>query len=435
MLTGIGGMLVKTTPTTTNSSPFARRTFRYKVTLQNRNSSASLSDLGWDKYLTAIRVTETINAPDELTLRFRNVGRFILSDAPLLSEGTRIKVELGWSEVGLVRHGTFRIHRPIQTFGGDNGILIRALGEESLLAKAGDIQQIWSKGNEGIKDSEIVRQIAEEYGFDTDDIQETPDRFLTVAQCDTDWDFLLKRARLYGYQVYVRDGSLHFHAPRLMRSRGALAFKSHDPSRPDNISKMLTTVNAFRAAPEIEKSQVSADNFEVMRAKSDSELDFLARRQTGVQFAPAIVGKVGQSRTILVGDGHLNTPAEIDRQVRAVFKSGAFATVEAECESIGLEFLRANETVEVHTSWLKRFSGDWLIEKVEHVFDTRFHGTYVSKFTLIRSFLKFTDYNPNLSGGGGPSSVSGPETAADRKNPPGPGGGMQLPLTVTATVR
>ncbi len=405
---------VSSTPTQMDSSPGTRITFKYEIKISDGGAPLNIKDLGWHLHLTAIRIRERIDGPDVLTLRFRNVGDFPFSDSGLLSEGSTIKVKLGWAGHALVDHGTYRITQPIQRYGKRNEVEVQALGEEILLARTGDRRRSWEENPDGIRDSDIAKKIAEEYGLETDEIDDTDPRYQVVIQNSSDWDFLQSRAKLYGYQLFAKDGQLHFHEPKRENSRGKLSFLS---SAKDNISAVELRVNTFRNAPQVKKDQVELATFGVLSGGSSDGPDFLAEAAENPVLAQDVVARVGRSQTYLIGEGHLNDPAEIQRQTERFFRSSAWTVVSMVCKSIGLEFIRANQTIEVVMGELRRFAGDYLIAWVDHTFDTSQTGTYVSQYGLTRSFITGTGDDPNFLGSGAPPSTPDAPSNTDRENP------------------
>jgi hypothetical protein len=417
-ITGTSGASVPVVRASRSSSPLVRHTFDYEILIDGGRGPVDIRRIGWHTSLVAVTIEERVDGPDVLTLRFLNTGDFILADSSLVAEGARIRIKIGWREVGLVDHGTFYVVQPVQRFGSPNNLEIKAFGGEYLLAKRGERRRAWERNPGGITDSEIATRIAEEYGFNTSEILATTTRYPIVIQTETDWDFLCRRAKLNGYMVYVDQNQLHFHTPKVLPTDGELAFRIAGDSPPNNISAMEVRVNSFRRAPLLKKGQVMLETFKRVAATSADPDDALVTGLNSVMRAKEIVGRVGRSTSFIVGEGHLNDEAEIQRQLDEFSRSAGFAVVEAKCDSIGLEFLRAGLTTRVTMGHLRRFSGQYLIREVSHHFDTAKEGTYRCTILLTRSFLAKVDRTPDLSGG----SAEAPSrplalTASEAQNP------------------
>lgn len=97
---------------------------------------------------------------------------------------------------------------------------IQKSGESKLVVECRDHAGKMTVGRKnkyfaGMKDSDILAAIINEYGLAAE-IDDTPEVHETMVQYDaTDWDFLLARARANGLQVIAEGGALRIQAPQL----------------------------------------------------------------------------------------------------------------------------------------------------------------------------------------------------------------------------
>lgn len=85
--------------------------------------------------------------------------------------------------------------------------------DDSLMLDRTHRRRSWSTRDAPRTDGEIARAIAGDYGLDA----ETEEGLTNAAlgQDETDIAFLRRRAEANGFELYVDDGVLHFHPPRL----------------------------------------------------------------------------------------------------------------------------------------------------------------------------------------------------------------------------
>jgi phage protein D len=85
--------------------------------------------------------------------------------------------------------------------------------DESLLLDREHVRRVWSTLEEPVSDGEIVQRVADEYG-----LQASVEPGLTahgVSQSATPARFLMDRAEANGFELFVRQGRIHFQPPDL----------------------------------------------------------------------------------------------------------------------------------------------------------------------------------------------------------------------------
>lgn len=141
-------------------------------------------------------------------------GEWWLQDSELLRPWRRVVVMAAFGDHQQpVLHGVIREVTVTTPESMAEARVEVALQDESLLLDRGHHRRCWSRRDEPRRDGEIAAEIAASHGlgFEGDD-------GLTNAalnQDETDIRFLRRRAEANGFELFVEQGVLHFHAPRL----------------------------------------------------------------------------------------------------------------------------------------------------------------------------------------------------------------------------
>ena len=385
-ITGTTSNLPQVPTSSISSSIGDRQTFNFTLRVGQFDVSSSELRL----ILQSIRVFDQVEGASELRLRFRNLMGTPLSESNILTSGSIIQLSIGWDESGpLAPKGPFILNSWENVEGkSTNTIELLALDYTSKLSRGGEVQRVWEKTGKYIKDSDIVKFIAKKHSL-FPDIDDTEVEYSRVIQAsETDYDFLSKRSKLYGFQMYVSGRTLHFHKVRVLPSPHTLNLRTDPGNFKDNVNTVTFRTDTFRQAPQTLKAQVNQTTFESSLISGRYKLDELAKRD--INIVPSLTLATGSSQgrplAYLIHEGHLQSKGEIRTQLDESIKSTGFATVVGDCVTHGLEHLRAGDSIPLRFEEDRRYSGLYYIRSVEHVWDGYSEKKYVSRLNLIRSF-------------------------------------------------
>jgi hypothetical protein len=289
--------------------------------------------------------------------------RLRLTDDALFREGNRMTIRTGYPLTGLEKRGTFILAAPRFAFrkGKEPTITLTAYGEQILLARE-QKRRVFKKR----RDSDIAEEIAGEHGFAAD-VERTDPVHEQVAQMnETDAQLLLKRARLHGYELSVRDGTLHFHPPRFEDSGVQILY---DKGEKSGLGKLDVTARTHLMGAEFRASQIDPLKKEVFDLASREVPDPITKEVQGRSREPLVMARElasvdGRQPVIfLTGEGHEQTREQVERQNEAYSQHTRWL-VEGEGEAIGLEKVRAGTMIEI--LGIGRIGGWYLITAARH---------------------------------------------------------------------
>jgi len=181
----------------------------YLPTIAIKINGAANSDIEAD--LEEVVIDLSFNLPAMATLRVHDPD-LAWVDAADLDIGKPLTVTLGapgsfGGETGLVFDGEIVALEPEFSADGQHMFTVRAYDKSHRLHLGRKSRTFLQQ-----KDSDLASKIAGESGLSTA-IDATTTVHDYILQCNqTDMEFLSERARRIGYQLYVQDGKLHFHA-------------------------------------------------------------------------------------------------------------------------------------------------------------------------------------------------------------------------------
>ncbi|MFI9381348.1 phage baseplate assembly protein V [Kutzneria sp. NPDC052558] len=294
-----------------------------------------------------------------------------------------------------------------------------------------------------MKDSDIARQIANHAGLDVGSIDESDTTHTHLAQvAQTDWDFLVARAREIGFETGVVGGEFFFRRASGQPSGGGLldtlssltgigagptlTFK-------DNLVTFLPRISAANLTPDVEVRVWDAKSARVAvgsasAATGTAQIDGEEPGQLANSFTDGLLpplphlpalppipglphidfGSSPSNTAFVVVDRPLATGSAADSAAEEAAKgladhiSSTFA--EAEGTAVGDPRIQAGVKVTVaHVP--KQFAGSWTVTNAKHVFDPAENG-YHTRFYVSgrqdRSLLKLASggaqQHPGLSG-------------------------------------
>jgi hypothetical protein len=257
-------------------------------------------------------------------------------------------------------------------------IVITAYGEEYMLSKS-EKRRTWTN----ITDSEIVRRIAAEYGWSAD-ITDTTVLHEHVAQVnESDWKFIDRRARYYGFMFYVENGVLHFHEPRYVDTGIMLSY----------FGKPFNQLNGFTAwevplqhGKVIQADQIDPLSKELFTVTSQEVDDKVSVGTKAAYKGPVVLSQemssLGSDQPIayMLEEGHKQTRFSLGKEVEGFSQFTRWMVV-GEGNVVGLQGLKVNQVVEL--IGLGRDSGEYFISSLA----TRIKsGQSLSNFRVTRTW-------------------------------------------------
>lgn len=314
--------------------------------------------------LTLVRVEESVHLPDVFTVRFDDPhfelfdeARFRLGtkiDIAFRSEGDMVTVTVGEVTAIAVEPGPTGRHE----------LVLSGLDVTHRLARTPKTRSFLN-----MTDADIVAQIADEYGFETD-IDATGEVHEYVLQTsESDYAFLARQARRVGFDLWITEKTLHF--------------------KPRPTSQ--TAPPTLRWGGNLQRFKVRFSSTERCDSVTVRGHDPLAKRtlvgradagDPGTD-APAVVDMADDARTAFggierfAGQFPVATQAEADALAESLLLKASGGEVVARGEAAGDPLIAAGAEVEIEQVGT-RLSGRWRLTSVQHVYGGQ--SPYVTRF-------------------------------------------------------
>jgi phage protein D/phage baseplate assembly protein gpV len=219
-----------------------------------------------------------------------------------------------------------------------------------------------------MKDSDIVRQLAQELGLATGAVEDSGPVLERVSQVNaTDWEFLSARARAIGFQLAVEEGKLEFCRPRgPQEGPEAGDFSSQDPLQLVLGQDLLEFHPRVTSAGQVATVQVRS--WDLLR-----EQLLVGQAEPGpasaqLPLAPQdLAARFGASEYVLA-DRPLPDQAAVDAAARALAAQLASAASEALAVARGNPRLRAGAAVSIGVV-AQPFVGQYVVTTARHILD------------------------------------------------------------------
>lgn len=341
----------------------------------------SLRDLDLLRFIMEVRVIEREDDADVAFLKFKEAN--ILVNRAILNTPAFINISTGYQRgesAKLQSRGRFILSRSSIFIDARTSTLeLVAVGEESLLGIQ-EKRRAWRN----VTDSEIAKRIADERSFIDDvDIEDTDVRYDSVIQAGlTDWEFLKGRAALHGFQLFMRDGVLHFHSLRSEETGVKLNLGGRRP----NAVFLSTSIEHFRGRARWEATFVDPFTAEIVSAVHGFKPDEILKEEADRTFSNKVLNAEELSITatqFLFPKTSSLRQAAVEKELEAAGEAGLFI-VKAQVKATAVEIVRHSMKVEL--TEIGRLNGKYHVREVEHVISPFTEAGYSMILSLRRTF-------------------------------------------------
>jgi len=297
----------------------------------------------------------------------------------LAKEQSSFVVSLGYDNPGQFPHGTFVVQRPKFRYaagGGPMTVEIVAYGEAVKLG-ATERREAYRK----MADSDIVSAIASRNGMAADVEATTPIYDQVIQANESDWKFLERRAKLYGYVLYVDAGTLHFHKVRPRES----GISVMGGSEPGVLQDFMVQSRTFMRGLSLTMTQIDPVTKDEVLAVSTESPDAVQSTMDFRNWSELVsIPGVGQPKRFVVGEGHRQSSTELASMVDQMAKSTRYVIAGSGLLH-GIEQLRANDVIEING--VGRSSGRYFVTRALHEIEAEEGSTgggYRVRFDVVR---------------------------------------------------
>jgi len=321
--------------------------------------------------VVGIRVTDDMDKASRFWVHLSDIGRK-LSKQDKFKPGTAVEIKLGY-QGGLksVCKGEIATIEMVLTPDGPTRLVVTGIDKGHAFDK-GTV----TKTYKDVKDSDLAQQIAQRHGLsaDVDDSKVVHD--YVIQNNLSDYDFLMQRATLAGFRVYVDDKKLLFKKPKLDESPAAkLVWRQ-------NIGRFVQEVNTFDQVSKVTSQGWDPKDVQLKSGpgKKGDEYGKQGGTVTGAQLVKEMFGEIEQVVTLASGQKNL-----LEAVAKSEFNKRAGSFVHAEARVTGDPAIRAGSVVEVDKAG-KRVDGQYYVVSTDHLFfvDTG----YATEFRARRYAIK-----------------------------------------------
>ncbi len=274
-------------------------------------------------------------------------------DDDLVKEGNTVAIDMGYRDnLETLFEGEITALEP--EFSSEEASLLTVMGYDRRHRLMGKRK---TRSFLNMKDSDIANQVAADWGL-TPDIESTEITREHVLQLNqTDFGFLLERARRIGYELIVGNSRLSF------RKRAT----DGDASIVLNREVELLEFSA-RLSTSTQVGEVSVMGWDPKRKEAIvGESSAGDERPMGGSSGPSVVEEVFAGTSEVFIDNPVQTQADADDYAQGWFNEMALRYVEGQGLCIGRTDLRAGILVDIEGLG-QRFSGRYYLTSVKHFY-------------------------------------------------------------------
>lgn len=308
--------------------------------------------------VTSITVDNTLEGADQFTFVINNafdiVNRKLLWLDKFFKTGTRVEIKLGYLDklktllVGLITN--------VKTDFPSSGLPQLTVSGYDLSYRM--MKNRRSRQNDDSKDSDIVQQIAKDYGLKIAGVEGTELELPRVEQNqETDFQLLKRLAEDNGFEFFVFQDSLYFKKPCGKKSadltlewgKGLISF-----SPEVNLAKQVKKVEVYGWDPKTKKRIVG-------KAGVGDEPCREGNRASGGELLQSVVTGDAVHRERLP----VFSQQEADRRARGKLKKASEDLLKGRGESVGIPDILADKNIELKGLG-PQFNRIYYIEKTQH---------------------------------------------------------------------
>jgi phage protein D len=307
--------------------------------------------------LRAVTVLDDINALSMFTLVLYNWDQEKLavswSDSKLFAIGAEVQIALGLVD-NLHRVMTGEITSLEPAFTADEAPTLTVRGYDLRHRLARDQK---TRTFSRMKDSAIVAQVARGAGLRAQVTDTKTSLEYVVQHNQTDLEFLQKRARLIGYELYVREKVLYFQPPQHSRPAAATLRIGEEITEFTPRLHTLTQVGEMSVRGWDMKGKQAV----VGRSATGSEATTMGGKSSGPQRTRRAFGKASATSV----DVPVPTKAQADQMAGGRFEDMALTYIQGEVACTLQPQLRAGQVVGIQGAG-STFSGAYYITSATH---------------------------------------------------------------------
>ncbi len=308
-------------------------------------------DAKWTNLITEVRVRDTLALPDSATVRITDAKGDLVDSHPL-QLGKKLEIRagaMGDRATKTIFKGQVVAQEP--EFGKDGvTIMVRALDQGHKLQRQRKVRTF-----QQVSASDMVQKIAGENGLTAQAESTSVVHEFFQQSAETDWEFVMRLARMHDFRFFVEDTKLHFEAPKNGAPAATLKWQDNLVAFRPRLSgvQQQQTVNSRSWDPKSKQAVTGTATNPVTTIKAGVERSKTANDLGG--------------GTTMVADRVLANNGEANAIAKAALASRADSFIEAEGETYGNPAVRAGSTVQIQGVGQK-FSGSYVISSTTHVY-------------------------------------------------------------------
>jgi len=367
------------------ASPVCGVLLRRPTTGQSSGTVSSFDELDLSPVLASINISEATKQDSECDINLFDPDDMLV-DSELLQPGSYVRAVLGYANSTVQDFGEYLIKEAEHQWRPEGSVL-------TLKAQTKLITFAQSDGAErydGSRASDIATLIAARYGLQAE-VADTAFVYPELIRAgESEGNFLKRLAKLYGYDFYIENNTLHFHPPRDFRGPIVLEYRPEDP--------LQGTLLEFQAATEKTKKgrKKKAENVDTNQGegyKKDPEESQTPPERVAEQSIQQrggepqeqselpwavnpLTGEYARPEELFVGKVLTAIPAETQELLTAMERVGK-ETVEVSGKCYGIPYLRRGRTIEVRGVG-SLYSMIYLLDEVTHEFSEQGYFTSFS---------------------------------------------------------
>ncbi len=369
--------------------PRTDRTFATKLV---RISGTNLDDNFLSDNIITIDVEETARGLSKARVVLYN-NDLRLTDNVLFQANVKVEIYTGYESTTLQKHGTYYCAKPHFMFKKGAALIELICYSEEWPLTIGEQRLNY----QNMRDSDIAAQIASRYGLQTN-IDQTDPIHEQVAQWNaTDMEFLEERARLYGFDVFISEGVLNFHAP-VFTDSGITLF--YGETKVSQLASFDVTVDPWMSGQVWTRSGIDRLSGQEWSFDGTTESDTIGKtiaQRSQSAFIPA--SKIAtfngvRPQRFIVGGGHEQTTEDGQTQVQGFVNATSWVT-HGIGYIVGIETIKARQLVQI--TGVGSLAGYYYITRTHHKIE---RGNYSLRFEGIMPGTGTPSQPAGLANGG-----------------------------------